>query len=165
PFGDGSGSTTVQDLRENQGTNNDYAASWSTPVRGSIFPSGCDGPLALPETHVVLTPDQTAAAEPVCRALGLSEADGELLRNCILDVHGGGYPAGLGAWATRERSAGRDVGLRVSIPPSIGDPDASTTTSPMMRTSAPGDERGQAVPVTLGGRPVPAPLLTVVGFH
>ena len=129
-FGDGVGSTTVQQLRTDVATLNAFAQSWSTEVQGSLFPSGCPGTVGVQDAIIALTPDQQAAVADTCRANGITPAAGARWEGCLFDAHVGGPGMAFTEGVTYARQQlGKPVGVVAPIPPSVGTPDAGTRTA------------------------------------
>ena len=130
-FGDGVGSTTVQQLRTDVNTLNAFAQSWSTEVQGSLFPSGCPGTVGVQDAIIALTPDQQAAVADTCRANGITPDAGDRWEGCLFDTHVGGAGMAFTEGVTYARQQGKPVGVVAPIPPSIGAPDAGMPHPPM----------------------------------
>ena len=129
-FGDGVGSTTVQQLRTDVATLNAFAQSWSTEVQGSLFPSGCPGTVGVQEAIIALTPDQQAAVADTCRANGITPDAGDRWQGCLFDAHVGGAGMAFTEGVSYARQQlGKPVGVVAPIPPSVGTPDAGTRTA------------------------------------
>jgi hypothetical protein len=132
-YGDGMGSTTWTELRSSLEALNSFGESWSTAVRGSLFPTGCPGLPIRQDAPVTLSQQEAAQADAVCRMLGVT--DGPQLGNCRLDVAYGGTGIGVTTHLiTPLRAAGVPVGTPESIPPPISAPDAGAAR--MMRTGS-----------------------------
>ncbi len=133
-FGDGVGSTTVQQLRTDVHTLNAFAQSWSSNVTGSLFLSDCPGEVGLQDAIIALTPDQQAAVADTCRANGITPDTGARWEACLFDAHVGGAPMAHTEGVTYARQQlGRPMGTVAPIPPSVGPPDAGTMTMPAPR--------------------------------
>lgn len=128
-FGDGVGSTTVQELRSDVTTLNAFAQSWSTAVRGSLFPSGCPGGVMEQEAIIVLSPEQQDQVAATCVANGITtEAGAARWEGCLFDAYVGGAEAAFNAGVTYARQElGRPVGTPAPIDPTVGAPDAGTS--------------------------------------
>jgi hypothetical protein len=119
-FGDGVGSTTVQQLRTDVTTLNDFARSWSTEVQGTLFPSGCPGTVGVQDAIIALTPDQQAAVADTCRTNGITPDTGA----------GGRAACSTRTWVApmahtegvtyARQQLGRPMGSIAPIPPSVG---------------------------------------------
>ena len=132
-YGDGMGSTTWSELQSSLEVLNSFGESWSTAVRGSLFPTGCPGLPIRQDAPVTLSQEEAAQADAVCRMLGVTE--GPQLGNCRLDVAYGGTGIGVTTHLiTPLRSAGVPIGIPESIPPPISAPDAGAAR--MMRTGS-----------------------------
>jgi hypothetical protein len=135
-FGDGMGSTTVQQLRTDVHTLNAFAQSWSSAVTGSLFVSGCPGEVGVQDAIIALTPDQQAAVADTCRANGITPEAGIRWEACLFDAHVGGAPMAHTEGVTYLRQQlGKPVGTVAPIDPSVGSRDAGTAIAPATRTT------------------------------
>jgi hypothetical protein len=131
-FGDGVGSTTVQQLRTDVTTLNEFARSWSTEVQGSLFASGCPGTVGVQEAIVTLTADQQAAVADTCRRNGITPDAGARWEGCLFDAHVGGAGMAFTEGGTYARQQlGKPMGVVVPAPPSVGMPDGGMPRPPM----------------------------------
>ena len=131
-FGDGVGSTTVQQLRTDVTTLNEFARSWSTEVQGSLFLSGCPGTVGVQDAIVTLTADQQAAVADTCRRNGITPDAGARWEGCLFDAHVGGAGMAFTEGVTYARQQlGKPMGVVVPAPPSVGVPDGGMPRPPM----------------------------------
>ena len=136
-FGDGVGSTTVQQLRTDVHTLNAFAQSWSSNVTGSLFLTGCPGEVGVQDAIIALTADQQAAVADTCRANGITPEAGARWEACLFDAHVGGAPMAHTEGVTYARQQlGQPVGIVAPIPSSVGSPDAGTAAAPASRTTS-----------------------------